>query len=158
MSRTKKGRLDQLQGKKNVSIQSLLTAAVVALRELTYGDRRLIPINLPAGQALTLPFATGKGSCYRIFVNGTITGSTTIATQAGNNPKTGSRDAFYGQAAISGGTAGTFGTNGGHTITQNGTTQGGLIGSYLEIEDVAPGVYRVDANLCGSGVAVTPFS
>ena len=158
MSRPKKSRLDQLQGKKNVSTSSLETAATFTFRELTEGDRRLFPLNLAAGQAGTLPFATGKGSCYRVFVQTTITGSTTIVTQSGNNPKTGSRDAFYGVAAVSGATSGTFGTNGGHTVTMNGSTQGGLAGSYIELEDVAAGVWRVKADLAGSGTAVTPFS
>lgn len=159
MSRPFKTRLDQLQGKKNVSnTSSLGTQATFTLKELSEGDRRLFPLNLAAGQAITLPFATGKGSTYRLYVGTTITGSTTIVTQSGNNPKTGSRDAFYGQAAVSGTTSGTFGTNGGHTITMNGTTQGGIAGSYIEIEDVAPGVYRVEANMCGSGTTATPFS
>jgi len=158
MSRPKKSRLDQLQGKKNVSTSSLETAATFTFRELTEGDRRLFPLNLAAGQAGTLPFATGKGSCYRVFVQTTITGSTTIVTQSGNNPKTGARDGFYGQAQLTGSAIGQFAANNSHTITMNGTTQGGIAGSYLELEDVAPGVWRVNALLCGSGTTATPFS
>lgn len=158
MSRPKKSRLDQLQGQKNVATASLENQATFTFRKLTEGDRRLFPLNLAAGQAGTLPFATGKGSCYRVFVQTTITGSTTIVTQAGNNPKTGARDAFYGVAAVTGTTAGTFGASAAHTLTMNGTTQGGLEGSYIELEDVAPGVYRVKADLVGSGTCVTPFS
>lgn len=159
MSRPKKTRLDQLQGQKNVAISALETAASFVLRKLTEGDRRLFPLNLAAGQAITLPFATGKGSCYRLYVQTTITGSTTISAQAGNNPKTAARDALYGYAGIGGTTSGQF--NAGstiHTLTMNGSTQGGLAGSYIEIEDVAPGVWAVRADLIGSGTVVTPFS
>ena len=160
MSRPFKTRLDQLQGKKNVSNSSSLgTAATILLRELPEGDRRLFPLNLAAGQAITLPFATGKGSCYRLFVGTTYTGSTTIVTQSGNNPKTGARDAFYGSVAVGGTTTGQFGATGSsHTITMNGTTQGGLAGSYIEIEDVAPGIWRIDGTFNGSGTVVTPLS
>ena len=155
MSRPKKKRLDQLQGqKKSVS----LTAATFTLKELANGDRMLVPLNLAAGQAGLLPFATGKGSVYRLFVQTTITGSTTIATQAGNNPKTGARDGFYGQASLSGTASGTFGASNSHTITMNGSTQGGLQGSYIELEDIAPGIWRVLSRLLGSGTTVTPFS
>lgn len=156
MSRPKKTRLDQLQGEKNAVAQ---TAATVALRELNMGDRRLLPISRAAGQAITLPFATGKGSTYRVFVQTTITGSTTIATQSGNNPKTGQRDKLFGSIGIGGTTSGQFGATGASTtITMNGTTQGGLAGSYIEIEDVAPGQWRVDGSLNGSGTVVTPLS
>lgn len=159
MSRPVKTRLDQLQGEKNVSISALLTAAVFTLRELTMGDRRLFALNRPAGQTITLPFSTGKGSCYRLFVRGSYSGTATIATQAGNNPKTGARDQLFGTVAVGGTTTGQFGATGANTtITMNGSTQGGLAGTYIEIEDVAPGVWRVDGTLNGSGTVVTPLS
>ena len=158
MSRPFKTRLDQLQGRTNVAISALETAAAFTLRLLNMGDRRLFPLSLAAGQAITLPFATGKGSCYRLFVLTTYTSNTTIVTQAGNNPATGARDAFYGYAGVGGTTSGQFVANGSHTLTMNGTTQGGIKGSYIEIEDVAPGVWRLAADLNGSGTVVTPLS
>jgi hypothetical protein len=159
MSRPFKTRLDQLQGRKNVAIAALETAAAFTLRLLNMGDRRLFPLSLAAGQAMTLPFATGKGGCYRLFVQTTYTGNATIVTQAGNNPKTGARDAFYGTVAIGGTTTGQFGATGSsHTITMNGSTTGGLAGSYIEIEDVAPGVWRIDGTFNGSGTVATPLS
>ena len=157
MSRPFKTRLDQLQGKKNA--YPVITAATYSLRELPQGDRRLVQLNLPAGQAGTLPFATGKGSCYRLFVAATYTGSASIAVQSGNNPKTGAQDAFSGYAGVGGTTSGQFVASGSsHTLTMNGTTTGGVKGSYIEFEDVAPGVWRVAADLNGSGTVATPFS
>jgi hypothetical protein len=136
-----------------------LTASAVTLSELRHGDRQLVRLNLAAGQTFTLPFSTGKGGTYRMFVQTTITGTTTVNTNASNNPKTGSRDKLYGQAVISSaGTPGQFAGSVNNTLTMNGSTQGGLIGSYVEFEDVAPGVWRVKGALLGSGIAVTPFS
>lgn len=161
MSRPVKTRLDQLQGRKNVAILALETAAAFTLRLLNMGDRRLFPLSLAAGQAMTLPFATGKGGCYRLFVLTTYTGSSSINTQAGVNPKTGVRDILVGYAGVGGTTSGQFAAaavSAFHTITMNGTTSGGVSGSYIELEDVQPGTWRVAADLNGSGTVVTPFS
>lgn len=162
MSRPVKTRLDQLQGQKNVSASNaLILAATVSLSELRQGDRRIIPLTVQNGQAFTLPFATGKGSMYRLFQQAAITSSTnTCTTQAANNPKTAARDAFYGVIGItSSGTPNGFQATGtAHVVTMNGSTQGGLAGSYVEYEDVAPGVWRVRGTLNGSGVTITPFS
>lgn len=60
---------------------------------------------------------------------------------------------------MAGGTSGTFATAvNTNTITLNGTTQGGIIGTLIELRDVAPNVYQVKVHGVGSGVQVTPFS
>ena len=161
MSRPKKLRLDQIQGQRNKNTAATrMLAATIALSELKDGDRKLIKLTVQSGQAITLPFATGKGSVYRILLEKAITSNTdTIAVQAGNNPKTGAQDAFYGYAGIGGSTANQFAATGtSHTITMNGSTQGGLAGSYIELEDADVGVWRVAADLNGSGTTATPFS
>lgn len=163
MSRPKKTRLDQLQGEKNKSVNATrILAATVNLLELKDGDRKLVKLTVQSGQAFTLPFATGKGSCYRLFLEKSITSNTnTIVVQSGNNAKTGAQDVIMGYAGI-GLAAGTgalqFSTSTAHTITMNGTTQGGLAGSYIELEDADIGIWRVAADLNGSGTIVTPFS
>ena len=40
----------------------------------------------------------------------------------------------------------------------SGTTTGGLIGSYVQVTDIASGEYLVSAALVGSGTPATPFS
>jgi hypothetical protein len=40
----------------------------------------------------------------------------------------------------------------------NGSTQGGLVGSYVEVRDVATGVWSVTGALVASGAFATPFS
>lgn len=138
----------------------ILTAASITLSSFRQGAMRLANLQRAAGQALVLPFATGKGGKYRIFVGTTITGSTTIHTAAGNNPKTGAADSIQGCANVfSAGTPGGFqSASNTNTITMNGTTQGGLVGTNIYLEDVGPGVWAVEMNSLGSGVTVTPFS
>ena len=152
MSRIWKKRLDQLQKYTSVN----LTTTPVNLSELRQGDRQLVRLNL-ATQALVLPYATGKGGMYRFFVETAIT-STTLKVAQTNNPKTGVADVIYGTATTTGATPGTFAATANGTVTMNGGTQGGLKGSYIEIEDTDVGVWRIEANLLGSGVAATPFS
>lgn len=154
MSRPLKTRADQVQKNTRPNI----TAAAFNLTELRQGDRRLARLNLAAGQGLLLPYATGKGGMYRLFVETTITGTTTLKVAQTNNPKTGAADVIYGTATTTATTPGTFAATANSTLTLNGGTQGGLKGSYIEIEDVDVGVWRVEANLLGSGTAITPFS
>ena len=43
-------------------------------------------------------------------------------------------------------------------ITQNGTTQGGVAGSYIRITAIASAQYFVEGMLLGSGTIATPFA
>jgi hypothetical protein len=43
-------------------------------------------------------------------------------------------------------------------ITQNGTTKGGVAGSYIRITAIASAQYFVEGMLLGSGTIVTPFA
>lgn len=139
----------------------ILTAASVTLSRFRQGSMRLANLQRAAGQALVLPFATGKGGKFRFFVGVSITSNTTtIHTAAGNNPKTGVADIIQGSANVTGTTplASAATASNTNTITINGSTQGGLIGSQIYLEDVGPGVWAVEANLLGSGTSATPFS
>jgi hypothetical protein len=40
----------------------------------------------------------------------------------------------------------------------NGSTTGGLIGSYVQVTDLSTGYYLVQGSLVGSGTPATPFS
>jgi hypothetical protein len=154
MSRPKFVRLNQLQK----STRQNITAATATLGELHQGDRRLVRLNKAGGQALLLPYATGKGGTYRLFVETTYTSSTTIKVAQTNNPITAAADVIYGGVGVTGTTAGTFAATANGTITFNGSTTGGLKGSYIELEDADAGVWRVAGMVLGSGTAATPFS
>jgi len=147
MSKTHQQRLKRLESLINVESVSG-TQAVRKITDVTSLSR----ISIAAAQTFNLPAATGKGGLYRYFLGITATGSK-IWKAAGT-------DLIQGNASVaSAGTSGTFPTAANtNTITLTGTTSGGLIGSMVELWDVAPGVWAVQVSAVGSGVAVTPFS
>lgn len=130
-----------------------VTAATVALSSFRYGGSRLLNCQLAAGQAFTLPTATGKRGKFRFFTGITVTSPTSI--------KAAGSDVISGAALIAGGSsngpsfASASNTN---TITVNGTTKGGILGTYIELEDVGVAQWRVSFLGVGSGALVTPFS
>lgn len=113
---------------------------------------QLIPLNRAGGMTVTLPAATGSQAVYRFVVGTTFTSNGVI--QVAN-----ATDTMNGLASVGGGTASVFGTlPASDTITMNGSTTGGLAGSYIELVDVAAGDWIVRAALVGSGSPATPFS
>jgi hypothetical protein len=114
---------------------------------------RVILMNQAAGEAITLPAATGTGNKYFLFKSVSLSSNTSTIKVAN------ATDVMAGAATVAATASGTFPTaSTSDTITYNATTQGGLIGSYVEIEDIASGVFRVLAHIVGSGTAVTVFS
>lgn len=114
---------------------------------------KTIPLNRAAGITVTLPTATGSQAVLRFIVGTTFTSSGVIQVA-------GAADTMTGTALVSNAANSTvFGTlNASDTITMNGTTTGGLSGSYVELCDVASGDWVVRASLLGSGTIATPFS
>ena len=102
--------------------------------------------------AITLPAATGSGNTYFIVV--TLASTAATITAAGSDKIAG--------VAVMGTAAGTapnaFSIAVGTTVSLNGTTKGGVIGTTLQFTDVAPAVWIVEANMIGSGTPVTPFT
>lgn len=148
MSKPKLVRLKRLEG----------TIAAVALSATTQTLRRITNLALwlrttiAATQTINLPASTGKGGYYRIFIGVTATGNKVIRCN-------GATDNMQGQASMAGGTPASFATaSNSNTITLNGTTTGGVLGSVVELWDVFPGVWSVQVNSIGTGVQVTPFS
>jgi hypothetical protein len=137
---------------RNLRRQNLvITASSLTLSSFRHGQGRLLNCQLAAGQAFVLPASTGKKGRFRLYVGITYTGSTTIHT-AGS-------DIMQGNANVGGTTSGNFNTaSNTNTITYNGSTTGGVVGTYVELEDVAKGVWSVRGNIVGSGTAATPFS
>lgn len=136
--------------------QTPATAATAATLTVTAADSgSIINLNRAAGIAVTLPAATGTGNVFRFYVGTSITSNTTTIKVANSS------DVMGGVATIgsSGGTSLSTGTTStSDTITMNGSTQGGLIGTYCEIRDVQTNLFQVTYHGVGSGVAITPFS
>ena len=131
-----------------------ITASATLDRDVHAGT--VVNLSAAAGLTVTLPAASGKGDLYKLFVATTITSNNYIIQVANAS------DTIAGIATTATTTtgAGTHEAAGGtdDTITLNGTTSGGIIGSYIEIEDVGANLWRVNAHLVGSGTLITPFS
>lgn len=130
-----------------------VTAATLTV-DPTVQNGSVIPLNRAAGITVTLPASTGSQASYWFVLTATVTSNSTIIKVAN------STDIMVGEASIgSAGTAGMFpAIPTADTITMNGSTTGGVAGSWVELVDIAPGFWAVDAGLVGSGIAATPFS
>ena len=112
-----------------------------------------IVTTIAGAQAATMPAATGSGNIYRFFVSVTKTGNLTITTNGS--------DDLVGMAYVvtDGSAPPPFLSDGTDTIiTMNGSTTGGVKGSWVELQDVASATWRVTGNLISTGAEATPFS
>lgn len=133
-------------------VAASVTSASLAVTSDYNGE--IIPLNRAAGQAVTLPAATGSQAQYSFFIGTTITSNSTTIKVAN------ATDVMVGSASVStSGTAGVFPCQSTFdTITLNGSTTGGVAGSYITVTDIVSGYWLVSAALNGSGTAATPFS
>lgn len=131
-----------------------ITAASATLTQATHAGA-LITLNPSAGVAIVLPAATGTGATYRILIGTTVGASSTIKVASSSDTMVG----FVSHATTTAG-AGLHEAAGGtdDTITMNGTTTGGIVGSYIELTDYASTKWRVNAHLVGSGALATSLS
>lgn len=145
----------------------------VTLDPMTHGGKTLYysgtsgTITLPLVNASADPNQSGPGSdpntmnnegvTYTIFVSQATTGTLKIRT---NTSTPG--DLFVGSLtmATAAGAANLYVPNGSSNdvINLNGTTTGGIAGSYLTITAIAANRYLVQGVLIGSGVLATPFA
>jgi hypothetical protein len=104
------------------------------------------------GFVTTLPASAGKGDVYRFYVKTTVTADMTIAA-AGTDILQG---AVIVATAVTAGTAAATATS--DKLTMNGSTTGGLLGSYVEVKDVLSGTWAVSGQLISTGAFATPFA
>lgn len=140
-----------------------LTVAANAGRTLRTNDATLI-VTLPTINASADPVSSGPGAdpntlnnigaTYRIYVD------TTASALA---IKTDGTDKFVGSLLMidtdsSGAVTGYAPAASNDVINLNGTTTGGIAGSWIEITAVAALEYAVTGVLLGSGSVATPFA
>lgn len=121
---------------------------------------RYILLDTLTGSVATLPAATGTGDKYRFFVSVAPTSNNHIVKVANAS------DTMVGTitsvpTAIAGAvTANSAEAAGGtdDTITMNGTTGGGIAGSYIECTDIATNLWLVEGMLVASGVLTSSLS
>jgi hypothetical protein len=119
---------------------------------------RTILLDTLTGSVVTLPAATGTGDVYRFVVSVAPTSNNHIVkvanasdTMIGNIPW--ASGAVIGTSIIGDAAAGTD-----DTITMNGTTTGGAVGTWLDLTDVATNVWHVRGNASYSGTGAAIFS
>ena len=130
-----------------------VTLTASATLDDTY-HKRTILLSAAAGLTVTLPASSGSGIIFEIFVLTTVT-SNNLIIQVAN-----STDILAGVLHLTTDIAGTSMPTAttSDTITMNGSTTGGLAGSFVEVVDYAAGFWLVRAALVGSGTPATPFS
>lgn len=143
-------RLDsRVDGETSASATTDATLAVT-----TDDANKVIRLSRAAGITATLPASSGSGNVYKFFVETTVTSNGYIIRVAN------ATDVVQGTLAVTTDAAGvvipTAATS--DTITMNGSTTGGLRGSYVELQDVATGFYQVRGGLISTGTEATPFS
>ena len=131
------------------------TAATLSATRADHSGRTVV-LDRAAGQAVTLPAATGSGNSYKFFVATTITSnSTTIKVVDAT-------DVMAGVAIVANDTdnsASIFETaSTSDTITFNGSTTGGIKGATVELQDVASNLWAVRVVGAATGTEATPFS
>ena len=140
-----------------------LDVANYAGRTLRTNDATLV-ITLPAINALPDPVTSGPGAdpntlnnlgaTYRVFIE---TSATAVSIQ------TNGTDKFVGSLMMvdtdsSGAVSGYAPSASNDVINLNGTTTGGIAGSWVEITAVDANKYFVTGILLGSGSVATPFA
>jgi hypothetical protein len=127
--------------------------ASTTLRADAHGGVPVI-VNAAAGLTLTLPAATGSGVCFEVIVGTTVTSNSIIIRVANSS------DVMMGVLAVSTDAAGvtipTASTS--DTITMNGSTTGGVLGSRVVLVDAAANKWAVSGGLVSTGAEATPFS
>ena len=133
-------------------VNSTVTTATLAVTADTYNGQT-INLSRAAGITVTLPAATGSNAVYTFETATSVTSNNNIIQVAN------ATDVLNGIASVAGTTGSVFSTlPASDTITMNGSTSGGLIGSHVQVTDLAAGYYLVQASLVGSGTPATPFS
>jgi hypothetical protein len=135
----------------NTNKQTVAAGSAITMTEEKHSGKTIL-LDTLTGSTATLPPATGSGAEYRFRVSLAPTSNGHVIACNGT-------DTFIGQVTITlaaGGT--TFGESAAGTddkLTMNGTTSGGIIGSYVVVTDVAAGVMLLDARLLGSSTLAT---
>jgi hypothetical protein len=129
-----------------------LTASATLSRNVHAGAA--VNLSAAAGLTITLPASSGKGDRYKLFVATTVT-SNNYVIQVAN-----ATDIMAGAIGLTTDIAGsvlpTAATT--DTITMNGSTTGGIKGTFLEFEDVSSGIWKLSGSVICTGTEATPFS
>lgn len=134
-------------------MQPTTGAAAITLNEDTHAGNVHV-LTGTTGRIVTLPATSGKGNVYTVFI-GTTVSSGNHVIQVAN-----STDVVQGAIHLTTDIAGSsmLAALTSDTITMNGSTTGGLVGSWCRFTDVALGFWLLEGALICTGTEATPFS
>lgn len=136
-----------------ITSDTTLTVADHAGKNIIVNDADCV-ITLPPIENVGTRVTNMLGTQFNIYIAGTAATAITIVTDG--------IDKYVGRITVAIGAAATakdfFPAAANDIITLNGTTKGGLIGTYLKLTAIADNVYYVEATVNGSGAPATPFS
>lgn len=134
------------------TLKPITLTAATSLTRNVHADT-LILLDSTTGRILTLPASTGKGDTYRIYIPTTVSSGDHVVAAL-------TTDIIQGAVAVAGDIGGvtcpTTATS--DKITMNGSTTGGILGSYLELRDAKAGQWMVTGTLVSNTSEATPFS
>ncbi|AWM23439.1 hypothetical protein [Sinorhizobium fredii] len=135
------------------SYKPVAITASATLDRRTHADTTVV-VNAAAGLTVTLPAASGTGDEYTIFVGTTVTSNAVLIKTANAS------DIMQGVVGVATDIAGVTCPTAADTdtISLNGSTTGGVKGSYVVLRDVATNVWDVSGGLVSTGTEATPFS
>lgn len=137
--------------KPNLGVVALTASATLAADGYA---GKVITLSKADGLTVTLPAATGSGASYELIAVTSITSNSYIIKVAN------STDVMMGTVDVASDIAGVTcpTTSTSDTITMNGGTTGGVLGSRIVLTDVASGKWAVSGGLVSVGAEATPFS
>lgn len=131
-----------------------VTASATMDRDVHAGT--IVVLSAAAGLTITLPASAGSGDVYKFWIRTTVTSNNYVIAVAN------ATDVMQGHALLAQDAADTavmFETaSTSDTITMDGSTKGGLIGTQIELVDVVSGFWSVKVEGAATGTEATPFS
>lgn len=121
-------------------------------------NRQTVKLDTAGGSAVTLPASTGSGAKFKFLVTLLATSAAHVISAVGADVMIG---LIFGARIDSGNAVLGFAAQStSNTITLNRTTTGSVSkGEWIEVEDVAAGIWQVQGFLTATGAAfATPFS
>ena len=135
------------------ALQPITVTAATTLNVDSHANNVTV-LDSATGRIITLPASTGKGDCYTVYVKTTVSSGSHVIQVAN------STDVINGGVSMSTDISGTnmLASATSDTITMNGSTTGGLAGSWVRLCDVSAGFWWAEGFLVTTGVEATPWS
>lgn len=131
----------------------ITTTAALSLTRNSHAGA-VVVLDNATGKTITLPASSGKGDVYTVYIKTTVSSGNHVIQVAN------STDVMNGGVALSTDIGGTnmLASATSDTITMNGSTTGGLAGSWVRFTDAVSGFWMVEGFLVTTGTEETPWS